>query len=107
MARKKKLSLEQELTERKILHKACVIEFALIIYDELYESELLRDFRDETGDYEEKAEKVSNILYEEMQNGDFSRAEDIYRLCWYYTKDDISDQQSFSLNIQQEQSQGI
>ena len=107
MTRKKKLSLGQELTDRIITHKICVIEFALLIYDEIYDSELLRDFRDETGNYEEKAEKVTDILLEEMRNGDFSRADDIYKLCWDYVKDDIDDQRSFSLNIQQEQNQDI
>ena len=103
MARKKKLSLEQEFAKRVKAHKTFIIMDAIISTGErIYNSKFFRTYKRMEVEpyksdkysfdmYETKAMYVEDDLAERARNGEQVLYDDIYEYCWRKVRRTIND----------------
>jgi len=94
MARKKKLTLEQEFEERKANHKCQIIMYALIKFsDTIYNSRYFKrykncypkpveGFEDQFNEIETRAYRVEGDIGYRTKKGEVGLYDRVYEFCW-------------------------
>lgn len=94
-------TLEQEFAEYKDHHMYEMSVTALMIHGEdgLFDSELLKDYKDLDLTRREKAFYIIDDLYKKAQKGESNSYYAVYEMCWKSIEDCIADNESLRLTI--------
>ena len=83
--------IEKDLKKSINLHKYSIIASSLILYGDasIYDSPLLKDYKDVTGTDEERAFQIADDLKNRSKHGEPLLYDRVYRMCWRYVRNDL------------------